>query len=81
MAVDAGDAGGYFPAMYARVTSRIADSIDAGRFADGERMGAFASAFAAHYTRARDSTLPCPLLGYSRSVAWGCTVRSGGRRH
>lgn len=47
------DALGYFAAMYARVTSRIATSIAQGRFDDGERMDRFATTFAGLYTRGR----------------------------
>lgn len=46
------DASGYFPALYSRVTGRIADSIDAGKFEAPERMDAFASTFAGYFTRA-----------------------------
>jgi hypothetical protein len=60
MALEADDAAGYFAAMYARVTRRIADSIDAGRFADGARMDAFATAFAARYTRPRRGETEVP---------------------
>ena len=35
------DAGGYFPAMYARVTRRVIDDAAAGRFADNARMATF----------------------------------------
>jgi hypothetical protein len=47
------DASGYFAAMYALVTERIAGSIDAQGFVDGARMDAFATVFAARYLRAR----------------------------
>ena len=53
LAAAAGDATGHFPAMYARVTERIAGAIDGGQFRDGPRMAAFAAAFAARYTGAR----------------------------
>jgi hypothetical protein len=49
IALSSADARGYFAAMYARVTLRIAAGIDAGRFADGERMDEFACAFANYY--------------------------------
>jgi hypothetical protein len=52
MAASADDASGYFPALYARVTDRIASSMDAGHFADGHRMDVFASTFAGYCTRA-----------------------------
>jgi hypothetical protein len=47
------DAGGYFPAMYARVTRRVIDDAAAGRFADNARMAAFVVAFADRYLDAR----------------------------
>jgi hypothetical protein len=49
MALDSRDGRGYFTAMYARVTGRIGAAIDADRFADGERMDEFATAFASYY--------------------------------
>ncbi len=52
IAVSCSDGAGYFAALYSRVTSQIAVSIDEGRFEDGERMDAFATAFAGRYTRA-----------------------------
>lgn len=55
LALAATDASGYFPAMYARVTERIAVSIDNGRFADGERMDAFATTFASYFLRAHEA--------------------------
>lgn len=45
------DATGYFAALYARVTSRIATSVAQGGFEDGERMDRFATTFAELYTR------------------------------
>lgn len=54
IALDASDATGYFAAMYARVTRRVADGVDAGRFRDPERMVEFANAFAGYYLRALD---------------------------
>ncbi len=48
-ALGATDAGGYFPAMYARVTRRVVDDAEAGRFADGARMAKFAAGFAGRY--------------------------------
>jgi hypothetical protein len=47
------DAGGYFPAMYARVTRRVIDDAAAGRFIDGARMANFAVEFANRYFTAR----------------------------
>jgi hypothetical protein len=54
------DAGGYFPAMYSRVTTQIADSIDRGEFEDGNRMNVFATDFASRYVRARKREIPRP---------------------
>jgi hypothetical protein len=48
----AGDASGYFPAMYSRVTERIAASIEDGAFEDGPRLDRFATRFASHYLAA-----------------------------
>ncbi len=47
------DAGGYFPAMYARVTRRVIDDAAAGRFTDGARMARFVVEFADRYFDAR----------------------------
>jgi hypothetical protein len=47
------DAGGYFPAMYARVTRRVIDDAAAGRFVDATRMATFVVGFADHYLHAR----------------------------
>jgi hypothetical protein len=52
MARASSDASGYFVALYARVTERIAASISEGRFVDGERMDVFATTFASYCTRA-----------------------------
>jgi hypothetical protein len=57
------DAAGYFPALYSRVTTHIADSIDAHAFADGDRMNAFATEFASRYIRAWKEKIP-------RSKCW-----------
>ena len=46
------DAAGYFPAMYSRVTTQIANSIDGHTFVAGDRMNVFATKFATRYTRA-----------------------------
>jgi hypothetical protein len=46
------DAAGYFPALYSRVTTEIADSIDRHAFEDGARMNTFATEFASRYLRA-----------------------------
>lgn len=52
------DAGGYFAALYARVTERIARAIAAGEFDDGARMDRFATTFAGYYLRARTDAGP-----------------------
>jgi hypothetical protein len=54
------DAAGYFPALYSRVTTQIADSIEQGEFDDGARMNAFATDFASRYIRARTKEIPRP---------------------
>lgn len=56
----AGDASGYFPAMYAGVTDDVAAVIDAGRFDDGVRMDGFACAFAERYLRSRGTVSEAP---------------------
>jgi hypothetical protein len=60
IALSCDDAAGYFPALYARVTTQIADSIDRGDFADGPRMDAFATEFASRYVRARKQEIVRP---------------------
>ncbi len=54
------DSRGYFAAMYARVTTRIADSIDSGHFDDGQRMDRFATAFADYYVLALQGEVTPP---------------------
>ena len=61
MALAAGDASGYFPALYSRVTARIGASIAAGSFADGPGMDRFATKFASHYIAAADDRAHSPL--------------------
>jgi Family of unknown function (DUF5995) len=51
-ALAAGDASGYFPALYSRVTERIGASIGDGTFVDGPGIDRFATGFAAHYVAA-----------------------------
>src|SRR6185295_4854290 len=51
-ALAAGDASGYFPALYSRVTERIGASIDSGAFQDGPGLDRFATRFASHYVAA-----------------------------
>lgn len=57
IALAAGDASGYFPALYSRVTARIAAAIDSGTFADGPGTDRFATRFAAHYIAAANDRL------------------------
>ncbi len=54
------DASGYFPALYSRVTTQIAVSIERGEFADGNRMNVFATDFASRYIRAWRREIPRP---------------------
>ena len=54
------DAAGYFPAMYSRVTTEIANSIDVQAFVGGDRMDVFATEFASRYTRAWRQEVPRP---------------------
>jgi hypothetical protein len=54
------DAAGYFPSLYSRVTTQVADSVDKGTFANGERMNALATDFALHYTNASKQLIPRP---------------------
>src|SRR5262245_14654213 len=54
------DASGYFPALYFRVTTQIADSIDRGEFDDCPRMNVFATEFASRYIRAQKQEIPRP---------------------
>jgi hypothetical protein len=65
------DATGYFPALYARVTSRIAASIADGQFEDGERMDVFATTFAAYYIRAFRQEIPRPRCW---QASWAVTT-------
>lgn len=60
IALAAGDASGYFPALYSRVTARIAASIDAGAFDDGPRLDRFATRFASHYVATAGDRAACP---------------------
>ena len=62
IALSCDNAAGYFPAMYSRVTTQIANSIDADAFVDGERMNVFATEFASRYM---------PALGNTRSRGRG----------
>ncbi len=60
IARSATDPTGYFPALYARVTGRVAASIEAGHFEDGPRMDRFATTFASYYTRVWRREVPTP---------------------
>ena len=60
VALAADDASGYFPAMYARITSEVETAAAAGRFADPQRMEAFARAFAEWYPRMRHDDARVP---------------------
>ncbi len=60
VAIDAVDASGYFPAMYARVTDRIRSAAIEGRFDNGDGMARFADSFAGWYLRPRSGTRPVP---------------------
>ena len=59
------DAGGYFPAMYARVTRRVIDDAAAGRFIEGARMANFVAEFADRYFDG-----PCRAVGGGEVLAW-----------
>ena len=56
----AGDASGYFPALYSRVTERIGASIADGTFQDGPGLDRFATRFASHYVEAAHDHVPGP---------------------
>lgn len=60
LALEAGDAAGYFPALYVRVTGDIAAGIRDHQFEDGKRMEQLVDAFAGYYIRARTSQVPVP---------------------
>jgi Family of unknown function (DUF5995) len=60
LALAAGDAAGFFPAMYVRVTEDIAARIDAGQFADRDRMARLIDVFAGHYIGARTGRIAAP---------------------
>src|SRR5688572_19697418 len=52
IALAATDAGGFFPALYSRVTSRIGAAVADGTFADGSALDRFATRFATFYVDA-----------------------------
>ena len=56
VALDAGDASGYFAAMYTRVTDRVQAAIVDGRFGDGAQMERFARTFVDWYLGPRRGT-------------------------
>ena len=60
LALEAGDAAGYFPALYVRVTGDIAAGIRDHQFEDGARMERFVDVFAGYYIRARTAQMPVP---------------------
>src|SRR6478736_2985699 len=60
IALSCTNAAGYFPAMYSRVTTQIANSIDGHAFVAGDRMNVFATEFATRYTRAWREEIPRP---------------------
>ena len=60
VALDADDASGYFPAMYARVTRRVERAAAEGRVGDRERMEHFARTFAAWYLEPIRGERPVP---------------------
>ena len=60
VALDAGDASGYFAAMYTRVTDRVQAAIVDGRFGDGAQMERFARTFVDWYLGPRRGTRPLP---------------------
>ena len=59
-ALAARDGGGYFPALYSRVTKRVMADAGAGRFDDGERMATFVRGFAARYLDAHAGPTAAP---------------------
>ena len=60
VAAGATDASGYFPAMYATVTERVAEGIVGNAFVNGSRMAEFACTFAGWYLRPRLKEGPVP---------------------
>jgi hypothetical protein len=74
VALDADDASGYFPAMYARVTDRIRIAATEGRFGDGDGMARFAEAFAGWYLRPKSGATPIPRC-------WQASWDVAGDRH
>lgn len=60
VALDADDASGYLPAMYARVTARVERAAAAGQFGDADGMRRFAQAFASLYLVPRSGAAAPP---------------------
>lgn len=60
VATAADDAGGYFPAMYARVTERVERAAAEGPIGDRGRMESFARTFAAWYLEPIGGRRPMP---------------------
>jgi hypothetical protein len=60
VATSSDDAGGYFPAMYARFTERVEAAAPEGRIGDPERMERFARTFAAWYLEPIRGERPLP---------------------
>jgi hypothetical protein len=67
----AGDASGFFPALYSRVTERIGESIEAGAFQDGPGLDRFATQFASHYVAAAHDHLRAPQCW---QASWNVTA-------
>ena len=60
IALEATDATGYFAALYASFTARVAASVEEKKFDDPERMERFAVAFANLYVKAFRREIPRP---------------------
>jgi hypothetical protein len=67
-ALAAGDGGGYFPALYSRVTRRVMADAAAGRFDDADRMAAFVHGFAARYLDAHHEPTTAPSCWHASFV-------------
>lgn len=70
IALETGDASGFFPAMYAQVTAAVEQRCAEGRFDDPDRMVAFVDRFAGYYVdaltahRAGDQAPGCWLASW-----------------
>jgi hypothetical protein len=60
IALESGDAAGYFPALYVRVTGEIAARIRNQLFENSERMERLVDVFAGYYIRARYAEITVP---------------------